>query len=364
MVLVTWMMVAAELLALGGCVSTLHPLYDKESLQFDRALVGAWSSDGKTLTIEPAGDRAYAVTIQQDGQKSTYVAHLTRLGESSFADLHLEDEVLQTLFEGEYYPLLARVHLICRVQLDGELLRIAPLDAEWLQEEIASGKTRLPHERTKDGLILTASTGELRQFLSGRSDRFDEAFSEVTTWRRWPAPVRQSSLTAEAVSKEREAANPAQATSSESKPPRDSFVELFAEEYNVTTFLSATESKTDMKTDRLESFSSYSFKGKKPLPGSNIYPRFRLRVYQYTDVESAAQAQAQFIALVKSSLFYKSPLQLLRDGQTLYLLEGECYFSEATWKDIEQKLIRSVFEEGEETSSKPFRIACGGAITG
>ncbi len=147
-------------------------------------------------------------------------------------------------------------------------------------------------------------------------------------------------------------------------PPEESFASLFNDGYEMAVEHSSAGPETEMRTAGLESFSSYRFRRKTPLPGSTaaVHPRFRLRVFRYVDAENAALAAARFRALVEESHFYKSPLLLFRDASVLYLLEGECTFSEENWLEIDQQLVRSIVPWAQPPPAGAFRVACGGAI--
>src|SRR6266436_7895790 len=78
-------------LALGGCVPSLHPLYTDNDVVFDAALLGQWVSterDSKeTLTFTKGDKNAYKLVQIDDSSKGVYIAHLIKLDGTLFLDV-------------------------------------------------------------------------------------------------------------------------------------------------------------------------------------------------------------------------------------------------------------------------------------
>ena len=92
-------MLGCVLLA-GGCVRSLHPLYTKDKLAVEPAVVGTWTDDKEedVWSIRQSGDHAYTLVYHQHevgdpfqkstpGDSAAFDMHLVRLGEYLFMDL-------------------------------------------------------------------------------------------------------------------------------------------------------------------------------------------------------------------------------------------------------------------------------------
>jgi len=214
-----------------GPAEWLNPCYNDGDVTFDPALVGRWNeSDGTSnLRFHKADDKSYQVVyteVHGDGtqQESKFDGHLVRLGGFLFLDMvpqpasanpgaypfalapsededalqpHLA-EVGDGLYasivrvqqasagnDGSSYELhLIQGHWVFRVSLDGDTLRLADLNEDWLKEAVNEGKVEVGHEEVDDTLVLTASTAELRAFLQEYAGD-DGAFPEPEeSWSR------------------------------------------------------------------------------------------------------------------------------------------------------------------------------------
>lgn len=171
------------ILFLAGCVvPSLHPLFTEKDLVFDPALVGTWAEEDQeeTWAFLKSGDNVYDLIHTAEGLPVKYEAHLGRLGEFMFLDVYPgEPEV-----KNDFYKLhLIPVHTFWRVWIEGDVLRIAMLDPDWLKGMIAQKKVKIAHERMEDGIILTASTQELQKFILQYAEDL-KAFPDPTKFHR------------------------------------------------------------------------------------------------------------------------------------------------------------------------------------
>jgi hypothetical protein len=103
---------------------------------------------------------------------------VVRLGDSRFLDITSKDT-----------PSLAvPAHMIARVWMEKEELRLQVLDSEWLRQKIRD--TGVPHLEVEDEqVILTAPTQELQKFVLLYSAEPRAFESDVGRFRRvQPAP--------------------------------------------------------------------------------------------------------------------------------------------------------------------------------
>lgn len=147
-----------------GCVRSLHPLFTENDLVFDPMLVGTWAEEDEknTWTFQKSGDKAYELTYTEDGVPSQLDAHLGRLGNFLFLDLYPREPDL----ENDFYKFhLLPAHTFWRVWIEGDVLRLAVLDNDWLKEMVDQKKVKIGHERLENSIILTASTKKLQDLV-------------------------------------------------------------------------------------------------------------------------------------------------------------------------------------------------------
>lgn len=174
--------VLAIALILTGCVPSLHPLFTEEDLVFDGALLGAWvEKDGaSTWVLKKSGDKAYELVYTEKGEPRSFQAHLAQLGPHRFMDIYPEEPNMKNeLYKFHLIP----AHTFSRVRLEGQVLRVQMLYDEWLHEMITARKVNIAHERLEDGILLTAPTRELQQFLRKYAED-PKAFTDPTELHR------------------------------------------------------------------------------------------------------------------------------------------------------------------------------------
>jgi len=184
------------LAAACGRVWSIHPLFQKEQLVVERALVGAWADSAK-----PRGDRwvvlpgdepshAWLLAIADSALARRLEAVdfvLLSASDSAFNARARRDPALRTrrardsaavrrlesdaggprVFELRLgRTLLIPAHWFWRVSLEGERVRVTPLNEEWLVAKIDSGRVGIAHEKENDDLVLTGTTSELQALVS------------------------------------------------------------------------------------------------------------------------------------------------------------------------------------------------------
>jgi uncharacterized protein YceK len=139
----------AALLVLTGCASvvTLNPLYTGEhDLVQDLPIEGAWE-DGEDVWAITRHRDGYTL-IDNDGDRLK--AHLVRIGDARYLDVE----------PAEKPPLTMAVHMILKVSIEDGKLCVAVMDSDWFRNEL-----RTVGVETRDALLLTASTAELRRIV-------------------------------------------------------------------------------------------------------------------------------------------------------------------------------------------------------
>lgn len=167
-------------LLISGCLQpSLHPLFTEKDLVFDPALISAWvgENEKKTWILQKAGDHTYDLFWEGEGDSAKYEAHLVRLGKFEFLDIY--PQVPEMCDDA----LLIPAHTFLRIWRDGDILRTAMLDPDWLEDMIARKKVKIAHERLDDRIVLTASTKELQKFILKYAEDIN-AFPDPAEWHR------------------------------------------------------------------------------------------------------------------------------------------------------------------------------------
>lgn len=163
---------------LGGCVSSLHPLYSSDTLTFRTEMLGNWvQADGQGQWIFVKNDKPddlyYTLIFTQYDLKSKeqtqnhYIVHLVKLGNYYFLDfeLALSDEEEEKLIGNLFSPVLI-THKFAKIDISKEKLKVYMFDDEWISDLFDQQKIRMKHEKLENGsILLTASTNELQKFV-------------------------------------------------------------------------------------------------------------------------------------------------------------------------------------------------------
>lgn len=165
-------------LLLASCVQSLHPLYTEKDLIFEPALVGTWESEGGNLWIFLKSDeKSYDLVYTEKETPAKFSAHLVKLGNYRFLDLYpMSVDLKNDLQQAS----ILYTHTIFRVWLEKDTLRLAILEHDWLKKMVDEKKVSVKHEVVDKRVVLTASTGELQQFILAHADN-PEAFPKPKT---------------------------------------------------------------------------------------------------------------------------------------------------------------------------------------
>lgn len=150
--------------ALSGClVVSLQPVVERDGVEAVPAIVGTWqqSDDDSTLVFEAGSWNAYELSMV-DGQDTTRMTgRFTRLGGALVLDLTTATGV-------EEPPVSVQAHLIVLTELQGDTLRLRPLDYDWFSSHM-NAKSVAAVSPVLDGeknVVLTAPTARLRSWLA------------------------------------------------------------------------------------------------------------------------------------------------------------------------------------------------------
>jgi hypothetical protein len=165
----------------AGCVYSIHPVYDGQSMAFDSGLVGAWAEPGSSEQVQfaPMDDSCYAVTfIDEHGESGSFLGRLFWLPGSTILDVsprELAEEGNET-----YRDHFVAVHSLLFLRRDGSRLVIRALDGERLEQYLETTPTVAGFTKVSGNIVLTGETGELRSLLESFL-KTEEPLGEVET---------------------------------------------------------------------------------------------------------------------------------------------------------------------------------------
>lgn len=176
-------------LPLCGCapIASIFPLYNSADTAFDAQLVGTWrpvekGSDGpdkntRWIFSHPGSGNFYDFRGTPLDQKGGFVAkaRLVRLGQALFVDFEGDDRAVDQAEENDSvvpFPIVP-VHMMGRVWLEGDTLRVHFLSDDWVKKQAKAGTLALAHLDVDGGQLLTATTADLRKFMEAHADDAD-----------------------------------------------------------------------------------------------------------------------------------------------------------------------------------------------
>ena len=160
--------------AMLGCIPSLHSLFTDKDLVVEPALAGTWTSDdGKTkFTFKPKSDsKAYELVCEEkEHGTATLEARVGRIGKHLIADTAITDYDNLGIKTDIAKFHLVPTRLFTRIAIEGDTLRYATLNVEWLKKGIEEKKLTIAHALVNDMLVLTATTADLQAFLAKHAD--------------------------------------------------------------------------------------------------------------------------------------------------------------------------------------------------
>ncbi|KPK45015.1 MAG: hypothetical protein AMJ65_01255 [Phycisphaerae bacterium SG8_4] len=175
---------------LGGCVPviSLHPLYTKEDVVFDKKLLGTWVDDPNEpettwqfKSIDKPENAYKLIFTDEDGLKGSFVAHLVKLQDKLFLDVYPSDLPWEPQDPNEVeWPhniyFLIPAHAFMRIDSAGPRLKMRLMLESQLKELLEEDPDAIERVVIEDRLILTASTKKLQAFVLKYADS-DKVFT-------------------------------------------------------------------------------------------------------------------------------------------------------------------------------------------
>ena len=164
---------------MGGCVPviSLHPLYTKENVVFEKKLLGTWVDNPNepkvTWQFESADEpkKTYNLVFTgEDGLKGSFVVHLVKLGDDLFLDIFPSEAPwdLDDPNESKWpYNSLFMIpaHTFVKVDTLAPKLKLRLMLETQLEKLLEENPEAIAHVEVKDRSVLTASTKELQEFV-------------------------------------------------------------------------------------------------------------------------------------------------------------------------------------------------------
>ncbi len=163
-------------LVLAGCkgVYSDQPLNTSEDAVQEPALEGVWTngdSDDTQLCVQRSDGHAYSLIVSEPSSKITQVfqINLVRLNHELFADMVFQKQVVDRT-EAELPLGTIPNHVIVKLDIADDDLAYSALDYGTIQNLDKEGYPPLQFLDEGDVVLLTTSTGDLRQYLSVYAD--------------------------------------------------------------------------------------------------------------------------------------------------------------------------------------------------
>ena len=174
---------AIPLLAACG-VGSVSPLLSDADVRFEPRLVGTWRApDSREFAVITAlAPNGYSVAYtENDGKVGRFVGHLGAVG--SLRVLDLEPAELPKEWSDSYKQMLLPLHGLIVIDSVGRELRFRELNTDSLRAFLDREPQAIAHFRTKDGIVLTASTADVQRFLTSYFQR-PAVLGSADVWQR------------------------------------------------------------------------------------------------------------------------------------------------------------------------------------
>lgn len=176
---------------MGGCVPviSLHPLYTKENVVFDKKLVGTWVDDANEpeiiwqFTSVDESNKAYnLVFTDDDGLKGSFVVNLVKLRDNMFLDIYPSEAPWELDDPNEsqwpYNSLfMIPAHTFVKIDSLSPKIKMRLMLDNQLEKLLDENPGAIAHVMVEDRPVLTASTKELQAFVLKYADT-DKLFTD------------------------------------------------------------------------------------------------------------------------------------------------------------------------------------------
>jgi hypothetical protein len=172
----------SALLSSGCLVSSLHPVYDDDSIVFDEALLGVWENqEGEiNVTVSRAEWRSYQIVFTDRFGTTKFIGHLTTIGAVRFLNVIPQDGLEKPAF-------IVATNGFMQITLEGARVQVREPDYAVVLRRFKAGKLGIEAAiDMKQNVIITGSPSKLRTWLA--AEQKDEAL--WTDWKTFTRTAR------------------------------------------------------------------------------------------------------------------------------------------------------------------------------
>jgi hypothetical protein len=173
-----YLLILSCVLFIIGCPArSIFPLFGAKDLTFNADLLGTWvDKDNEQYTFQKLADQEHTVIyLSKDGETIAYKVQLGELRNSWFLDSYPASKT------NDYH--LLPTHVISKMDLLGDTLRIASLEGDYFKEMVHNVHMSIPHVFQENDLVLTGTTDEIQQLIFSLAEN-KAAFPDTTTFIR------------------------------------------------------------------------------------------------------------------------------------------------------------------------------------
>jgi hypothetical protein len=178
------LIVSLLLVLAASCIPSLYPLYTGKDLVTDDRLVGTWDAGKNSKWIverfdynpqkgpwysdwtSPAKQKSYRLTVLEkhggDTLKAEFVMHMLVLDGKYFLNYFPADYTLEHDFLSWH---MIEANNFSRIRVTQDSLVLNFFDPSYLEEMIDRNRIRIAHIRYDSGILITAPTRDLQQFI-------------------------------------------------------------------------------------------------------------------------------------------------------------------------------------------------------
>ena len=172
---------------LSSCVTpSVHPIYHKSDAIRYNDIHGEWIGSGSIWIFEEEPGPSYRLTYRECPDP---INDPTNYSECTLAEFRVNILKLNDEYFADFLPInytnttnklllfhVRTLHSFAKISVLNNQLFIAVLDNDWLEELVKKQPGIIEHTITEEGVLLTAETDELQEFIKKYSSS-KEAFA-------------------------------------------------------------------------------------------------------------------------------------------------------------------------------------------
>lgn len=199
---------------LSGCfLKSVHPLVSDKDASDLPGISGVWGNDKERFTFIKEGEfedlsfnglqghdlnlsmtdtgddttgeenPGYLVVYEdlynEIPDSSYFLGKFVQLDQNYYLDLYPIDVFDIGFWSSHILP----VHTFSKIDLEGDSISINLFRDSWIEDQIRDNRVRIKHEKLEEGVLITASTDELQEFIK-KYGNVAEAYRDPITLKR------------------------------------------------------------------------------------------------------------------------------------------------------------------------------------